>query len=267
MADFDSGHEPVPSASGSARAAALSLPPFDSLPILTPDAAALEKHTIVGFAARDLRSRPFALLRSQIQRRLSPGQARLIGVTSATPAAGKSFVSLNLAASLARVSEAPVYLVDFDLRRGTVASELGFDCLNGISDVLAGEQHDLTGVGRRIEGTSLAVYATRPIEEGSSELLSGERFARLIAGLRDLPANTIVICDLPPVFVGDDAMITLEKLDGYIMVIDSGQTTTRQVTQTIQLLDPTPCVGTILNRYRGGIADSYGYGQSYGKDT
>ncbi len=242
-------------------------PAFETLTQFTPDREVLEQNAIVGFASRDLRARPFALLRSQIQRRLTRHHARLIGVTSATPAAGKSFVALNLASALARVNDAPVYLIDLDLRRGTVAAGLGFDCDHGISDVLAGTQAGLSGVGRRIEGTNLAVYPTRLLEEGSSELLSGERFASLVAGLRALPPETIMVCDLPPVFAGDDAMITIEKLDGYVLVVDSGQTTTRQVTQAIQLLEPMPCLGTILNRYRGGFGDAYGYGQYYGNEA
>ena len=164
------------------------------------------------------------------------------------------------------MSEVSVNLIDLDLKRGTIATELGFDCDAGISDVLADSRVRLSDVGRRIAGTNLAVYSTRRIDEGSSELLSGERFSALVAALRTLPRETIVICDLPPAFVGDDAMIALEQLDGYIMVVDSGQTTARQVSQTIQLLEPIPCLGTVLNRYRGGVVDSYGYGQMYGGD-
>ena len=29
------------------------------------------------------------------------------------------------------------------------------------------------------------------------------------------------------------------------------------------MLDPVPCLGTVLNRYAGGILDAYGYGSSY----
>jgi hypothetical protein len=47
-------------------------------------------------------------------------------------------------------------------------------------------------------------------------------------------------------------------------VIDSGQTTTPQVTRTIQILEPKPSFGTILNRYRSSIVESYGYSPYYG---
>lgn len=241
----------------------LVFPAFDTLPEFTPSSDVLQQNSIVGFDGRDIRSRPFAMLRSQVQRRLN-AQSRLIGVTSAMPSSGKSFVSVNLASALARISEAPVYLIDLDLRRASVAPSLGIELDLGLSDVLADPQADLSGVGFRIAGTKMAVYPTRLIDEGSSELLSGERVGQLIAGLRALDPETIVICDLPPVFAGDDAIITIEQLDGYILVVDSGQTTTRQVTRTIQILEPKPCFGTILNRYRGGLIDSYGYSQYYG---
>ena len=39
-----------------------------------------------------------------------------------------------------------------------------------------------------------------------------------------------------------------------------GQTTGKQVRESIELLKPARCIGTVLNRYQGGIADDYGYG-------
>ena len=249
--------------SNSSPSQTMRIPVFAELPAVSLDSAALAAGGIVGFAARDMRARPFALLRSQIQRRLSRKQARLIGVTSAAPGEGKSFLSLNLAAALARVSEAPVYLVDLDLRRGSLAATLGQTPDVGVSDVLNGNEEDLSRVGWRIAEANLAVFPTRPIEEGSAELLAGERFARMATGLRSLPSESIVLCDLPPVFAGDDAMITLERLDGYLLVVDSGKTTIKQVAHAIQLLEPTPCLGTILNRHKGGIADQYGYKYGY----
>lgn len=250
----------------SSSAPAMRLPALNELPSVDLDTATLAAGGIVGFAARDLRARPFALLRSQIQRRLNRKHARLIGVTSAAPGEGKSFVSLNLAAALARVSEAPVYLIDLDLRRGSLAAALGQTPTAGVGDVLSGNQEDLARVGWRIADANLAVFPTRPMEEGSAELLAGESFSRFAAGLRALPAESIVLCDLPPVFAGDDAMITLEQLDGYLLVVDSGKTTVKQVAHAIQLLEPTPCLGTILNRYHGGVADHYGYNYGYDGD-
>jgi protein-tyrosine kinase len=63
-------------------------------------------------------------------------------------------------------------------------------------------------------------------------------------------------------------MISLEHLDGYLLVVDSGKTTRKHVQDVLAVLHPTPCIGSILNRYNGGFADSYGYGYGgpdYGK--
>ena len=264
MRSIDAQGGGVTGSRDSSSTPAMRVPALDELPTVGLDAATLAAGGIVGFAARDLRARPFALLRSQIQRRLNRKHARLIGVTSAAPGEGKSFLSLNLAAALARVSEAPVYLIDLDLRRGSLAAVLGQAPSLGVGDILSGGHDNLTGVGWQIAGANLAVFPTRPMDEGSAELLAGERFARFAAGLRALPSDSIVLCDLPPVFAGDDAMITLERLDGYLLVVDSGKTTVKQVAHAIQLLEPTPCLGTILNRYQGGLADHYGYNYDYG---
>jgi hypothetical protein len=47
-----------------------------------------------------------------------------------------------------------------------------------------------------------------------------------------------------------------------MMVVDAGRTNRRQITDALEMLHPAPCLGTILNRYKGGILDTYGY--SYG---
>ena len=78
-----------------------------------------------------------------------------------------------------------------------------------------------------------------------------------------------MICDLPPVFANDDTMMSMQYLDAYVLVVDHGMTTSRQVEEAVRLLDPVPCLGTVLNRYQGGFADpyGYGYGDTYGMKT
>src|SRR3546814_2174061 len=81
----------------------------------------------------------------------------------------------------------------------------------------------------------------------------------MIEALRERSEAATILFDLPPAFASDDAMIILEQLDGYVLVVDSGKTTRRHVQDVLGMLQPTPCIGSILNRYRGGLGDSYGY--------
>jgi Mrp family chromosome partitioning ATPase len=228
--------------------------------VLDPEST--RSHKIIGFSIRDKQSRAFNLMRTQLLKKLDKGKMSLLGVTSASPGAGKSFLSVNLAASLSRVVKGPTFLIDLDLRRGCVAEELGIECALGVGDFLSGKIDRVREVGRRVEDTRLAVFPTRAAPIDTASVLSGERFEALVAEFREIDSEGVAIFDLPPVFATDDAALTLRRLDGYIMVVDAGKTTRRQLAVAAEMLEPTPCLGTVLNRYAGGILDSYGYGST-----
>ena len=238
---------------------------LDSLPVFTPEDAVLNSDLIVGLDSRDSRSRPFNLLRTTLAKRLKEQGHRLVGITSATPSAGKSFLSVNLAASLSRVSEDPVVLVDLDLRRASLAEIVGMQVTCGVSDFLTGEVSDIASIGASVHDTQLILLPTKHVTKNTAELFSGPNFEALVSQLRQQTGQSIVLFDLPPAFANDDAMLILERLDAYIMVVDCGQTTARQVQDVLAMLNPVPCLGSVLNRYSGGFADNYGYGYGSGK--
>lgn len=229
----------------------------------------LDERRIVGFHSRDRRSRPYHLLRSQLNKIMARRNWRMIGITSATPGAGKTFTSVNIAAALSATAEAPVVLCDLDLRRGSVADMLPDDSDLGLADYLEGKLDDLGKLAFRVNDSQLAVVPTIPTDSSSSELIASPRFRSFMAQLRAMPEPAKIICDLPPVFANDDTMMSMQYLDAYVLVIDHGLTTSRQVEEAVRLLDPVPCLGTVLNRYQGGFADpyGYGYGDTYGMKT
>ena len=216
---------------------------------------------IFGFNSRNIRSRPFNLLRTRVLKHADLHGWRTIGVVSATPGVGKSFVSSNLAAALSRTPQRQAYLFDFDLRRSTIAENFSLTPEVGLNHYLAGEAEDLHAVACRPDGETLIIVPSIADKAPSAELLGGERADALIAAIKALPHGTICICDLPPAFANDDAAIMAEKLDAYLLVVEDGRTTKKQIRETIAMLSPAPCMGTVLNRYYGGlVADDYGYG-------
>lgn len=233
---------------------------LDALPVFAPDPKVLSDHLIVGLDTRDSRSRAFNLLRTTLAKRIKEKGHRLIGITSAAPSAGKSFLSLNLAAALSRVSEEDVVLVDLDLRRASIAEGVGMQVNSGVSEFLSGEVSDLASIGSRIQDTQLVLFPTKQVAKHTAELISGPNFEKLVKDLRHETGNSVILFDLPPAFANDDAMLILGQLDAYVMVIDSGKTNAKQVQEVLAMLDPVPCIGTVLNRYSGGFADNYGYG-------
>lgn len=231
-----------------------------AVPLIAIPDETRERNRLVAFESHDERARAFNLLRSQMLKDIAESSARLIGLTSATPSAGKSFVSLNLAAALSKITDRKVIVCDFDLRRGSILESLDAEAPHDLSEYLRGDLADWRSAVFRIEGSDLFVLPCVKRLRGSGELLTSHRFEELIAGLRALPPEILVICDLPPVFASDDALLTAGHLDSYVLVVEYGRNTESQIREAMAMLSPTPCLGTILNRYRGGFFDAYGYG-------
>jgi Mrp family chromosome partitioning ATPase len=242
-----------------------ALPPFDLLDALEVSSETLAEQHIFGFRHADTRARPFKLLRSQLRKQCEVHNFRVIGVTSASPGVGKSFVAANLAAALSRLAGVEVYLVDLDLHRPALAGRFGLSEGNGILEYLAGDVVSLRSVAKRINDQRLALLPAFRANLRTSELLASERGDRLFASFHSLPSTAIVIVDMPPIFADDDAVIIAAKLDAFLLIAQDGKTTQKQVRDTIRLLHPTPLLGTVLNRYRNQfLSDDYGYGIGYG---
>jgi Mrp family chromosome partitioning ATPase len=255
--------EPGIDAGRQAAAPAYALPSLDRLAELRPDADLLKANHIVGFRGNSAVSRPFNLLRSQITAACEQHGYSVLGVVSAVPDEGKSFIAANLAAALGRMPQLEVYLLDLDLRRPSVAGLFGVEADPGLDSWLQNGAPSLSGIGRRVVGTNLAIFPSAPTTPDVVATLHGEWFEQLMGGLAQARSpSRIVLCDLPPVFVGDDAMAVSRHLDAYIHVVGSGQSTTRQFEELGRLLKDTPCLGSVLNRYVGGPFDPYGYGRS-----
>lgn len=233
-------------------------PPLTMIPM--PEASS----ALIGFSERDIRARPFKLLRTLLGRQLAGEGYKIIGVTSPSPNAGKSFLASNLAAAMSRVTNDKIILADFDFQRATIAELFGIADPPGITDYLLGEVDGLPSLLRGVEDTNLVIAPSFLGADNSAELLAGERLAELIAGLRTYADDGIVICDLPPLFVSDDALLVAKHLDGIVMVVEQGVTTKKQLEASLKMIYPTKLVGTVFNRYAGSLGNPYGYDGSYG---
>lgn len=258
MTDFPAS--PTPNGGTIASPSAQPLPGIGAV----ADAGPIEMSSkLVGFESKDPRSRTFNLLRAQLIKKLAETGGQLVGITSPAPNSGKSFVASNLAASMGQLPNKRTFLVDLDLRRATIAQIYGLESEVGITEYLLDDEVKLTQVGRRIGESNLVIYPTLPAPVHSAELMVGQRLDSLIASARALGEDAIVIFDLPPVFANDDAILVAEKLDGILLVVEQGVTTKKQLEGALQLIQPTPIVGTVFNRFTGGAGDPYGAGGKY----
>ena len=128
----------------------------------------------------------FRLLRSNLQFMLPGGGKGILLVTSSEPGEGKSFVSLNLAYSIALMRKRTV-LIDLDLRNPKIADYLGLSVTTGLTNYLVsnkeGGENDL--IHHVAQEGFLDVITAGPVPPNPSELLLSEKLDSLMARLRE----------------------------------------------------------------------------------
>ena len=237
----------------------LALPTLDNATLLGWDQATAKSKGIYGFDSLDARSRPFNMIRAKLHELRTERGWRLFGVVSATPKVGKSFIAANVAASLSRDPRFRTTVIDLDLRRASLTGIFNIDPKVSIRSYLEEERQADIPSGYALEGERLVILPTTPGPIRSAELLAGRRAQALFQAMRAADDTDLFIVDLPPVFANDDAVTALARLDGYVVVVEEGRTTTREVKDVVSLLGLDRLAGVILNKYRGGMV-SEGYG-------
>ena len=232
-------------------------PAFDRLPALLDRGPAVEQ---------------FRSLRSRIYELRDKRPLKTILITSGLPQEGKSFVSTNLAVSLARNKNARVLLIDGDMRRYTVHQILGCDADPGLADYLANRM-SLTQVMQRCDttlskgvthGTAVSLPPLAVISGGNggdkaADLSSNRHFEELIHTVS--PLFDWIIVDSSPVLPVSDAVNLSRFCDGVLLVARSGVTEYENAQRTLAELKSAHLLGFVLNgasapTHRG---EYYGY--------
>lgn len=218
-----------------------------------------------GFNSLDARSRSFNLIRAKLWALGRERDWRMLGVVSATPNVGKSFIAANLAASMSRDPRIQAYLVDLDLRRSAIKDVFGIETQEGLSDFLAAPDMSSRLPTFRPHDQKLIIVPNVAGENLSAEHLAAKR-ARLLRAMRASDQPNYFIFDLPPVFANDDAITTMDLLDAYVLIAEEGRTTQGEIESAVEMLGDERLAGVVLNKYRGGlISDGRGLEDRYAK--
>lgn len=231
------------------------------------NSALARRRGVYGFNSMDARSRSFNMLRGRLVGLRQERKWRTLGVVSATPSVGKSFVSASLAASMSRDPRFQTYLIDLDLRRGTLKNIFGIETEGGIRLFLDDEDPQAELTAFRPAGEKLLVIPNVPGNIRSAEVLAGHRMTELMQAIRVSSDRNYFLFDLPPVYANDDSSTIIDQLDGYIFIAEEGKTTQQEVESAVDLLGPEKLAGVVLNKYRGGLlAEGTGIEERYASD-
>lgn len=190
---------------------------------------------------------------------------RVIGVTSAQVAEGKSTVSINLAYSLAELGKS-VFLIDGDMRRPSIHEKLNCPMEPGLGEVLMGDV-DINTVITEYKSTtgkiSFRVITGGEIPENPSELLNSGRFQKLVQVVST--ACDYVIIDLPPVNAVVDAVNVAGCTDGMLVVIREDHCPRFVLEECMSQLKYAKAnvLGFVMNGCVEGSAKRYHYNKQY----
>jgi tyrosine-protein kinase Etk/Wzc len=165
---------------------------------------------------RNLRSSLFLKFRSEPQ--------KVIMVTSSQPQDGKSFVSSNLAASIASVGHKTIIL-DCDLRRPTLHEKLNVVNSVGLSNYMVNNV-TIDKIIKKTDIENLWIIPAGPVLPNSSELIEAGVLDNLI---EDLKAKfDFIIIDSTPVGLVADATLMI-KYASFILVVCRNDYTRKDV--------------------------------------
>jgi polysaccharide biosynthesis transport protein len=189
---------------------------------------------------------------------------KVLQLTSALPGEGKSSIAANLARAAALGGSATL-LIDADLRRPSVAANLGLPASPGLAEVLSGGA-DLSSVLMRDSYTGCDFLAgNNPVSGAEAlNLLSSREMTNLIEKVR--AAYDIVVIDSAPLLPVADPRVLVGQVDGVALIVAS-ELTARSAVQAALQETPgieTKILGVVMNRVVDDFSRKYPeYGSFY----
>jgi protein-tyrosine kinase len=202
---------------------------------------------------------PFDVMRTRLLQQMRANNWRRLAITSPGAACGKSTTCLNLGFSLARQSDMRILVAEVDLRRPSLAQTLGIRVSQSFSEVLAGTV-PLAGNAVRY-GANLAFATNKGPVRNPAELLHSPSVEPALAAIEAQYDPSLIIFDMPPLLVNDDAIAFMRHVD-CVLLVAAAETTTIQEVDICErdLAAQTSVLGVVLNKCR--FTDRR-YGYSY----
>jgi capsular exopolysaccharide synthesis family protein len=190
----------------------------------------------------------------------TPG--RVILVSSANPAEGKTTTLANLAVALAQ-NGAKVLAVDADLRRPTLYQHFGVTKIPGLTDLIVGKSAASQAIhSTKVEGLQLLPCGY--LTPNPAELLGSPMMKQIIDALR--AHYEWVLIDAPPLLAMADAPVLCPLVDGVVLVIAAESASKPAVMRAVDQVQSVggKIVGLVLNKVNLE-RNSYYYSQYYGE--
>lgn len=253
-----------------------SVPILGDVPLIkTKSKNKEERYIAVKENDNSLMSEAFRSLRTNLQFTLRQPDHKIILVTSTTSGEGKTFVSSNLAVSLALLGKR-VILVGLDIRAPKLAEQFGIATKHprGLTDYLAAPSDtDINGLLHDSGYPNLRILLSGTIPPNPSELLARPALEEAIGALA-LQADYLIL-DSAPVGMVTDTLITARVAHSTVYVCRANTTFKKdfELVNELSRMSKLPAISLVVNAtdmsgkkygYHYGYGRKYGYGYGYG---
>lgn len=191
-------------------------------------------------------------------------RSNLILICSSLPGEGKTFVSINLALSIANELDKKVLLIDADVEKPSISKQFGIKTSTGLIEYLENDKITFSDILLKTDLPNLSLIPAGKKHKYSTELLSSQRMYLFADEVSRRYSDRVVIFDSPPLLVATQAQVLAELVGQVVLVIGAEETPQSVVNDSIAKLANCDVVMTLLNKTKKEL-DLYGYNYGYGK--
>jgi len=189
---------------------------------------------------------------------------RMVMVTSARPGEGKTFMSLNLAASLANSGTKPVLLVDVDGKRGSVSELLGQADTPGLRVLAAEPGRPALAMLVPTAVKRLSLLTAGPVPVSVPGVPPGQLMAAALLRLAAALPEHLIILDTPPCLSTSDPGALAPIVGQVLIIVEAERTQRSEVEAALDMVDSCPTLQLVLNRAVLTANDTFGAYGGYG---
>jgi capsular exopolysaccharide synthesis family protein len=193
-----------------------------------------------------LEAEQYQTLRLNLQRLKAARAITMVAITSPTSGDGKTLTAINLAGALARGADTRVLLIEADLRRPSLARQLGIaGNAPGLADIVLDPAITLTDAVRQLD-VGFSAIAAGSRSPAVHHVFDSPRFEALLREARE--QHDYVILDTPPIVPVSDCRLLAPWVDGLLLVVSAHRTPRKLVEESLNLLDGATVLGIVFNR-------------------
>jgi len=204
-------------------------------------------------------SEAYRTLRTNIQFSSFDKELKVLHITSAGPAEGKSTTVANLAVTIAQTGKS-VLVLDCDFRRPAQHKVFDLPNMRGLTNFLV-EDLPLEKLIQTTKVEKVQVLTTGPLPPNPAELVGSKKIGDIIRQLKDDPQYDFILVDSPPVLAVADALLLSSHVDGTLMILNAGEVNRDLARQARDALINVKAniIGAVLNRVEKNGSYSYYY--------